>query len=313
MKTSFFSIAGMAFRNLSRHRVKTVITTLAIAISVSMYIFVDGWLLGINLDSERNIVSYEIGADKIQTHLYFEKKDDLPMYENFSGWETYAEVLNEKGYDSAPRFVFTGTLYSATGSAPMEFNAVDPEAEIRLLRYANYMESGRFIEPDGFEIALGTMAAEKLKTGIPQRPAESELKTDILNYARDQEERDFILSLYEPASSRKKGMEFFAQKEDPSENIEERFILKETVSAADLNRFWNILAEGGRMDVRISTVIDIKAAPEVLRSEKIENDLSEIVTPDELRTILSAYEQDPLTGDFYLVNEDEAFLKKSSI
>ncbi len=46
----FRDIARMSLRNLSRHRTKTVITTIAVAVSVALYIFVDSLLLGMNLD-----------------------------------------------------------------------------------------------------------------------------------------------------------------------------------------------------------------------------------------------------------------------
>ena len=175
-RAGFRDIAAMSLRNLSRHRTKTVITTLAVAVSVALYIFVDAWLLGMNLDSRRNIVSYEIGAAKIQSRAYFDKKDELPMYESFPGWEGLSAALQAKGYDSAPRFVFSGTLYSRSGTAPMVFNAVDPGREARLLRYPAFLEAGRFPESGKPELALGALAAEKLKVGIPLRPTKAELE-----------------------------------------------------------------------------------------------------------------------------------------
>jgi ABC-type lipoprotein release transport system permease subunit len=157
----------IAFRNLARHRVKTVLTCVAIMVSVTAYIFVDGWLSGMNIDSKRNIVSYETGAAKLQARAYIDKLDEKPMYENFADWERYATALDTAGYDSAPRFVFGGTLYSETGSAPVEFNAVDPEADAALLRYADWVEQGRYIESGAFEIVLGSETAKKLHVGGP--------------------------------------------------------------------------------------------------------------------------------------------------
>ncbi|MCK7470690.1 MAG: ABC transporter permease [Desulfomicrobium escambiense] len=152
---AFRDIAGMALRNLGRHRVKTVITTAAVAISAALYIFMDGWILGMNLESRRNIVAYEMGAAKLQSRAYFEKKDELPMYEGFKEWEPLAAALAEAGYDSAPRFVFTGTLYSRAGTAPVLFNAVDPRYEARLLRYPGYLEAGRFPRSGGSRAGRG--------------------------------------------------------------------------------------------------------------------------------------------------------------
>ncbi|MDR1256671.1 MAG: FtsX-like permease family protein [Spirochaetaceae bacterium] len=155
----------MAFRNLSRHRVKTVLTVTALTVSVALYICVDGWLTGMNIDSIRAIVNYETGAAKLQSRDYFNDKDTLPMYENFGGWRDYAGALERAGYDSAPRFVFSGTLYSENGFVPVVINAVDPEREKNLLRYTDYIEDGRYIEAGAFEIVAGSLLAKKIIGG----------------------------------------------------------------------------------------------------------------------------------------------------
>ncbi|GAB4366673.1 MAG: ABC transporter permease [Spirochaetales bacterium] len=168
----FKELLGIAYRNLSRHRVKTIITVAGVAISVGLYIFMDAWLLGMNLESRRNIVSYEIGAAKIQTKAYFEQKDDLPMYESFSPWKPLVQALEKAGYVACPRMVFSGTLYSTEGSAPILFYGVDPTLERKVLRYMDFLEAGRFPESGKFEIALGLLAAEKLKIDLKNKGPE---------------------------------------------------------------------------------------------------------------------------------------------
>lgn len=234
---------GIAFRNLSRHRVKTIITITGVAVSVALYIFMDAWLLGMNLDSRRNIVSYETGAAKIQTVGYFEKKDDLPMYESFSHWRRTVQALEAAGYIAAPRMVFSGTLYSRSGSAPMVFHGVDPEAERRVLRYTNYLELGRYPKVGAFEIALGLLAAEKLKLQIPQRIPAQELEERLKRMALRPEEEAFVRGLYESHVS------------GSSEGV---YSLRRDVLREDLDRLWELLLSSGENDVRISTVIDIK-------------------------------------------------------
>ncbi|MDR1095810.1 MAG: FtsX-like permease family protein [Spirochaetaceae bacterium] len=160
----------IAFRNLARHRVKTALTVLAIAVSTGMYIFLDGWLLGMRLDSQRNIVSYETGAAKLQLAAYIDKLDELPMYENFGGWEAYAAALDRAGYDTAPRFVFSGTLYSENGSAPVVFIGCDPDSERTVLRWPGFIEDGSPLHngatgDNGLpapQIALGARTADRL-------------------------------------------------------------------------------------------------------------------------------------------------------
>jgi ABC-type lipoprotein release transport system permease subunit len=305
---SVIELKRLALRNLARHKVKTTLTIAAVSISVGLYIAVDGWLAGMNIDSLRNIANFEIGAAKLQTKAYFDKKDELPMYENFGLWERSAAALDEAGYDSAPRFVFTGTIYTEAASAPMMFIGCDPEAEARLLRYPEYIESGRFIRPGAFEIVLGAVTADKLKTGIPQRPTADELEEILAGLPSG--ERDFVRGLYEKAPVKSAGP--YAPKEEaPSRPGEERRTLKKNIPLSDMDRYWNLLAEAGRMNVQISTVIDIKTAPESVRKEKFDVDLAPVLNAEEQALFHRAYQFDELTETWYLSegrpdSEDEA-------
>jgi ABC-type lipoprotein release transport system permease subunit len=302
--TGIIELKRMAFRNLARHKVKTALTIAAVSISVGIYILLDGWITGVNIDSLRNIANFEIGAAKIQTKAYYDKKDDLPMYENFGGWEQSAAALDKAGYDSAPRFVFTGTVYSETASAPMVFIGCDPAAETRVLHYPEYIESGRYIKNGAFEIVLGAVTADKLKVGIPQRPRTDELELDILP-GLPPEERDFVRGLYEKAPEKRGGL-FAPREQAPSRPGDERQVLKAGIPQADMDRYWKLLAETGRMNIQISTVIDIKAAPETVRKEKFEADLAPVLKAEELELFHRAYGFDELTEAWRLDSEDEA-------
>jgi ABC-type lipoprotein release transport system permease subunit len=290
----------IAFRNLARHRVKSLLTILAVCISVCLYIVADGWLTGMNIDSVRNIAVFEIGAAKLQSGAYYDKKDDLPMYESFRCWERYADGLDRAGYDSAPRFVFTGTVYSESASAPMMVIGCDPVSEERLLRYPAYMESGRYIKNGAFEVVLGAVTADRLGVGIPQRPSRMDLENLAASLAP--EHREFVLGLYEAAASRRGGL--YAPKEEEPRPGEERRVLKKNISDSDMDRYWKILENAGRMNIRISTVLDIKAAPEAVREERFDRELAPALNARELELFYQAYEFDELLKTWYLVSED---------
>ncbi|MDR0455069.1 MAG: FtsX-like permease family protein [Treponema sp.] len=303
MKLSgIWELKKIALRNLARHRVKTVLTSAAIMVSVAVYIFLNSFLGGMAIESRRNIVNYETGAAKLQTKLYFEKKDEMPSYENFTGWEIYHNVLKNEGYCSAPRYTFSGTLSSAAGSAPVMFFAVDPASEAEVFRYVPYVDFGRYVQNGKFEIALGTVAAEKLKVGIPTRPFRLELDELIASVTRNQSEDDFVRSLYDVASAKKGGL--FSSKEKTVAG-NERMILKKNASRSDLDRYWNMLAASGRNDVRINAVIDIKAAPETIRPDKWEGELFPALRSEDQPLVRAAYEYDDLMDAYLLIEEDE--------
>jgi ABC-type lipoprotein release transport system permease subunit len=191
-QNGFIELKRIAFRNLARHKLKTILTCAAIMVSVAAYVTMDGWLGGMFTESRRNIINYEMGAAKLQTKLYFENHDELPSYENFSNWEQYASALESSGYNAAPRYTFSGTLYSSQGSAPIVVNAVDPEAEARTLNYMSYIDSGRNIKNGEFGILLGSMTANKL--GIKAGDDDVRIET-VIDYKMESGEVEHVYQL----------------------------------------------------------------------------------------------------------------------
>lgn len=250
-------LADMAWRNLFRHRVKTIITITAVAVSVTFYIFVDAWLTGMNLDSKRNIVNYEMGAAKIQLDSYFENKDELPMYENFSLSSEIVAALAGEGYISAPRFVFTGTVYSRAGNAPILFNAVDADAERALLDWHSFIDAGEYLENGTRGVVIGMMAADRLHVGIPQKIDRDTFESEIVSAATDENDEAFIRSLYISYQSSGAKKRMFDQEQSEAE-LERTLVLRGDVTNEDMRRLWPMLSATGRMDIRIATTIDIK-------------------------------------------------------
>jgi len=306
----FAMIAGMAFRNLSRHRVKTVITVTAVAVSVALFIFVDGWILGMNLESRRNIVIYEMGAAKIQSRAYFAKKDDIPSYESFPDWEAIAGTLDRAGYLCAPRFAFGGSLHSRSASAPILFSAIDVDRERALLRYPEYIDCGRFPMPGTREMVVGAIAAEKLRVGIPPRPGREEFESDILSSATNASDADFIRSLYVPYRNAHEKRALFEPAEDDSASGD-RLVLRKDATGAEIARLWKLLAATGRMDVRISTTIDMKALPDRIMADKFTRDVLGRLDISGRAALEKAYRVEPEGGIYALATDDAALRSRA--
>ncbi|MDR3011617.1 MAG: FtsX-like permease family protein [Chitinispirillales bacterium] len=305
--TGIWGLKKIAMRNLSRHKVKTVLTSAAVMVSVAVYIFLTSWLGGMAIESRRNIVNYDMSAAKLQTALYFERSDERPSYENFRGWERYRDALYGEGFNSAPRFVFAGMLFSNSGSAPMIFNAVDPVAEARVLHYIDYVDFGRFPESGKFEIAVGTTAAEKLRVGIPTRPRRLELEEFIANTAQNETDAAFIRSLYEPGKTSTGFLNFSTEREFAGN---ERMILTRNAPRADLDRLWELIAATDRNNVRINAVIDIKAVPEIIRIGQWNGELMPYLREEDKALVEAAYTREDFVGGYLLVEEDEAVQEK---
>ena len=302
-----WELKKIALRNLARHRVKTLLTSMAIMISVAVFIFLNSWLGGMTVESRRNIVNFEIGAAKLQTRLYFERHEEMPSYETFMGWEKYREALYREGFYSAPRFVFRGTLFSRSGSVPILFHGVDPVFEAQTMRYVQFVDFGRWVKPadevtgPNFEIALGTLAAERLRVGIPTRPLRLDLEDFIAEVAANPAEAAFIRSLYDYAPAFR---DFFSPDEVMIEG-NERMMLRRDASRADLDRLWDMVAATSRNDVRINAVIDIRALPEMIRRTRWEVDLLPALRSEDIALVKAAYEFEEVLDAFFLIETDE--------
>ena len=303
---SIWELKKIAMRNLFRHKVKTILTSLAIMVSVAVYIFLNSWLGGMAIESRRNIVNFEMGAAKLQTRLYFERHDEMPSYETFMDWELYREALGREGYVSAPRFIFNGTLFSSTGSAPILFHGIDPVYEAETMRYVPYVDFGRWVQGGNFEITLGTQAAERLRVGIPTRPLRLDLEELIAEVANNPVEADFIRSLYDVAPT---FVDFFSP-ELVHITGNERMVLRRNVPQVDLDRYWDLIAATSRNDVRINAIIDIKAVPETIRPHRWEGELMPALHGQDLVLVQSAYEYMDFMEAWLLIEEDEEQLER---
>jgi len=298
-----WELKNIAWRNLARHKVKTILTSLAIMVSVAVYIFLNSWLGGMQIESRRNIINYEIGAAKLQTNIYFERKDEMPSYENFLNWPVYREALSREGYAASPRYVFNGTMYSVSGAAPIRFFAVEPDAEREVLRYVPYVDFGRFIQNGKFEIALGTVAAEKLKIGIPSRPLRLELEDLIQSVTRNTQDAQFIRSLYETAPA--SFMDVFSPADTRASAGNERMVLKNGASKTDLDRYWNLIAATDRNNVRINATIDIRATPDMIRADKWEGELFPSLRGEDRALVQASYQYEEFMNAYFLIEENE--------
>jgi ABC-type lipoprotein release transport system permease subunit len=156
----------IAFKNLQRHKVKSILTILAVTVGIALYIFTDSWLYGMDLDSRRNLVSFETGSSKIYSKEYFEKKGELPMYESFGNYKSILDDLDKIGYDGAPHAVFSGELMSQTQELPFLFIGIDPVQEKKIFRYNKYLEEGTWLNNNEFKALLGVKGAKDLNVKI---------------------------------------------------------------------------------------------------------------------------------------------------
>ena len=127
-------LPGLAWKNLSRYRKRTIITASAIAFGLATYIFMDGWLKGAEVESERNLVLYETSSSRVLTRDYWAEHERMPLSSAIEDPEPVIAALRGAGIPAAPRTLFAGEAVVEEGSMPVRVIAIDTRATSRSSR-----------------------------------------------------------------------------------------------------------------------------------------------------------------------------------
>jgi ABC-type lipoprotein release transport system permease subunit len=165
-------IVKMAFKNLFRHKRRTVITSIAIAVGLALFILIDSMLVGIEEDSTRNLVLYETGSARIMDQQFWDEHENLPLKHSIENPQPILENLKAAGITATPRTVFSGELvmrrdpYPEDGSIQARIIAIDPNRDPEVFRIDETLSAGRFLEEDRLEVVIGEWLAEDIEAEV---------------------------------------------------------------------------------------------------------------------------------------------------
>ncbi len=149
-----------AFRNLLRHKRRTLLTFSILSVAIMYYIVIQGMLDGFEIESTKNFLSLETG------HIKIKSKEYNP--ETFEGRiPNYNEVENKlKSFPYVvgivPRLKISGFLDNGIDEYPVIIVGIDPEKDATVFDLRKYVQ-----KPLGPEsIWIGTVIAERFKVKV---------------------------------------------------------------------------------------------------------------------------------------------------
>ncbi|MFA7018036.1 MAG: FtsX-like permease family protein [Sphaerochaetaceae bacterium] len=160
-------------KNLNRYKRRTAITAIAIALGLMMFIIVDSLLLGIELESERNLIWYETSSVRIHQKEYWPDRLLFPLEEGIENPQQVINLLTENGYTATKRTMFKADMilysddFGEDGNLSVMVTGIDPEQDNRVFHFEDTLVEGRFLnkgEQNG--ILLGSWLAEDIKAKI---------------------------------------------------------------------------------------------------------------------------------------------------
>ena len=161
-------IISLALKNLTRYKRRTIITAVAIAVGLMMYIVVDSILLGAEFESMRNLRWYETASARIMHPDYWEERLMRPLDISIDDPNTIVDALRKEGIAAAPRTMFSADLilysddFGEDGNMPVQVTAVNPELDNTVFRFEDTLIEGRFVESGTNELVIGSWFAEDI-------------------------------------------------------------------------------------------------------------------------------------------------------
>lgn len=153
----------MAWRNIWRNKMRSVIIILSIAIGLFAGIAVLALYKGMMKSRVRNVIDAEVGH--LQIHNSNFKKDYEPWFTLANGARVLAAVIKMPEVKlTASRSMTVGMLATATGSAGVQINGINPDLEYRLSQLQKKIIKGKPFDPaKKNEIMVGQKLAKKMK------------------------------------------------------------------------------------------------------------------------------------------------------
>lgn len=161
----------LAWRNIWRHRRRTVIIVLAMGLSLALMMIYDGMIDGFNNAIAGNAVRVLGGNIQVHAAGYREKVDSNPLLPLTDDLAVVNAALSQPDVVAAARRIQTGGLISnREGAFPLNIIGIDPEAEGPVSLVAEHIVDGRYVEPtDEDTVLIGKGLADALSIQVGDR------------------------------------------------------------------------------------------------------------------------------------------------
>jgi len=154
----------IAFRNILRHRRRTILSAITIAAGMLVFIFMNSLLTGADRAAIDNLISLNTAALKIQTQRYQNEQKTLPLTDGIANADSLRlKLLTDKRVKGAtPRTRFLGQLSNYADAVPVIGIAIDERTDSTVFSLSRCIEGSYFSGDNRREIILGKRLAANL-------------------------------------------------------------------------------------------------------------------------------------------------------
>jgi ABC-type lipoprotein release transport system permease subunit len=163
----------LAWRNIWRHRRRTVIVALAMALTLGMMMWYDGFIAGFNDAIYGNAVKVLGGNIQVHAAGYRAKSDQTPLLPLQDDQALVTAAKAQPQVLAASRRISTGGLASSReGAFPVGITGIEPEQEQAVNLAAQHVVAGRYLQAsDADMIFIGKGLADSMAVKVGDRVA----------------------------------------------------------------------------------------------------------------------------------------------
>jgi ABC-type lipoprotein release transport system permease subunit len=161
----------LAWRNLWRHRRRTLIIVLAMGLGLALMMFYDGLIAGFDQAIYGNAIKVLGGNIQVHAEGYRAKADQTPLMPLPDDQAVVQAALAQPEVLAATRRINTGGLASSTeGAFAVSIIGIEPEKELEVNLAAQHVIDGRYLAADdGDMIFIGKGLADAMDTKVGDR------------------------------------------------------------------------------------------------------------------------------------------------
>ena len=161
----------MAWRNVWRNWRRTVIAGIAIALGLTLILFFDGMLNGMDEALYGNTVRLQGGNVQIHAPGYREKANSLPLLPLIDPDPMVEAALAQTNVIAASQRIRTGGMVSSReGTLSVAITGIEPEREADVSMIAENIVQGRWLKGSDEDVLLiGQKLADALEVGVGDR------------------------------------------------------------------------------------------------------------------------------------------------
>ncbi len=159
-------IIKMAFRNLFRHKNRTILTLVTIIVGILLSIVGEGTYAGMEEQMKGTYIKTDVGYHKIYGKGFYKDKSENEQLEfliSKEAEEKIDEIFINK--DMSKRLVFSGSITNSVNELNTIFLGTNIEAEEKIFRRSEYIVKGTFTY-DKNGIVIGAELAKLLGLNI---------------------------------------------------------------------------------------------------------------------------------------------------